>query len=271
MSGQMNSHVERRESARSLWRSLLVAVALFGISQAASALDLQLKGKTALITGSTAGIGYATAEVLLKEGADVIINSRRQESCEKAAASLKASTGRAPKFFVGDMSKAEETTRLAKEYPNVDILINNVATFIPKEFLQSTDDDWQKIYDTNVMSGVRLSRAYLPRMKQQNWGRIIFISSESALQIPTESIHYGMTKAAEIAVARGIAESVAKTGITVNSILPGPTRDPRTRASPTSRNAWARTAWKKQNRSSSTPAAPLRSSSVLRDLKKSRR
>jgi len=226
INGHMNGHPYRLERAPSLWRSLLVAAALVAFSQAGFALDLQLKGKTALITGSTAGIGYATAEVLLKEGADVIINSRRRESCEKAVASLKASTGRAPKFFVGDMSKAEETTRLAKEYPNVDILINNVATFIPKEFLQSTDDDWQKIYDTNVMSGVRLSRAYLPRMKQQNWGRIIFISSESALQIPTESIHYGMTKAAEIAVARGIAETVAKTGITVNSILPGPTRDP---------------------------------------------
>src|SRR5262249_38254830 len=187
------------------------------------------------ITGSTAGIGYATAEVLLKEGADVIINSRRKESCEAAVASLKAKTGRAPKYFVGDMSVAAETTRLGKEFPNVDILINNVATFIPKDFLSSTDDDWQKIYDTNVMSGVRLSRAYLPRMKQQNWGRIIFISSESALQIPTESIHYGMTKAAEIAVARGIAEraaargtaeSVAKPGITVTSTPPGPPRDP---------------------------------------------
>ena len=225
-SGETNGIAGGVAPFRSLWRSLLVAAALLAFSQASFALDLQLKGKTALITGSTAGIGYATAELLLKEGADVIINSRRLETCEKAAASLKAATGRAPKFFVGDMSVAAETTRLAKEYPNVDILINNVATFIPKEFLQSTDDDWQKIYDTNVMSGVRLSRAYLPRMKQQNWGRIIFISSESALQIPTESIHYGMTKAAEIAVARGIAETVAKTGITVNSVLPGPTRDP---------------------------------------------
>ena len=211
---------------RMLFRSLLLAAALFGFSQAGLALDLQLKGKTALITGSTAGIGYATAETLLKEGADVIINSRRKESCEAAVASLKAKTGRAPKYFVGDMSKAEETTRLAKEFPNVDILINNVATFIPKEFLSSTDEDWQQIYDTNVMSGVRLSRAYLPRMKQQNWGRIIFISSESALQIPIESIHYGVTKAAQIALARGLAEECAKTGITVNSILPGPTMDP---------------------------------------------
>jgi NAD(P)-dependent dehydrogenase (short-subunit alcohol dehydrogenase family) len=204
----------------------LVALSMLCLAQPGFALDLQLKGKTALITGSTAGIGFATAKALLNEGADVIINSRRQESCDKAAAELKAATGRMPKIFVGDMSKAAETDRLAKQYPNVDILINNVATFLPKEFLQSTDEEWQQIYETNVMSGVRLSRAYLPRMKQQNWGRIIFISSESALQIPTESIHYGMTKAAEIAVARGLAETVAKTGITVNSILPGPTRDP---------------------------------------------
>jgi NAD(P)-dependent dehydrogenase (short-subunit alcohol dehydrogenase family) len=205
---------------------LLIAIALIGFSNAGLALDLQLKGKTALITGSTAGIGYATAQALLKEGADVIVNSRNPANVDKAAAALKAATGREPRKFVGDMSKAADIDRLVKEYPNVDILINNVATFLPKEFAQSTDQEWQQVYDTNVMSGVRLSRAYLPRMKQQNWGRIIFISSESALQIPTESIHYGVSKAAQIAVARGIAETVAKTGITVNSILPGPTRDP---------------------------------------------
>ena len=207
-------------------RPLLLAAALVAFSQVTLALDLQLKGKTALITGSTAGIGYATAQALLKEGADVIVNSRNQANVDKAAASLKAATGREPKKFVGDMSKAADIERLVKEWPNVDILINNVATFLPKEFDKSTDAEWQQVYDTNVMSGVRLSRAYLPRMKQQNWGRIIFISSESALQIPTESIHYGVSKAAQIAVARGIAETVAKTGITVNSILPGPTRDP---------------------------------------------
>ena len=211
---------------RPLLRSLLLAAALVGLSQAGFALDLQLKDKTALVTGSTAGIGYATAQALLKEGADVIINSRNKESVDKAAATLKATTGRAPKTFVGDMSKAADTERLAKEFPNVDILVNNVGTFMAKEFSQTTDQEWLQIYETNVLSGVRLARAYLPRMKQQNWGRIIFISSESALQIPVESIHYGMTKAAQIAVARGLAESVAKTGITVNSILPGPTRDP---------------------------------------------
>jgi NAD(P)-dependent dehydrogenase (short-subunit alcohol dehydrogenase family) len=204
----------------------VMALAFLAFAQTSLALDLQLQGKTALITGSSAGIGYATAQSLLKEGADVIINSRNPANLDKAAASLKAATGREPKKFVGDMSKAVDIDRLVKEFPNVDILINNVATFLPKEFTQSTDQEWQQVYDTNVMSGVRLSRAYLPRMKQQNWGRIIFISSESALQIPVESIHYGVSKAAQIAVARGIAETVAKTGITVNSILPGPTRDP---------------------------------------------
>ena len=207
--------------------ALLVAtMVLLGAARPAAALDLQLKGKTALVTGSTAGIGYATAAALLKEGADVIINARSQESVDKAAASLKAATGRAPKSFVGDMGKADDTARLAQTFPNVDILVNNVGTFLPKEFAKTTDEDWETIYQVNVLSGVRLSRAYLPRMKQQNWGRIIFISSESALQIPIESIHYGMTKAAQIAVARGLAEDCAKTGITVNSILPGPTLDP---------------------------------------------
>lgn len=157
------------------------ALLLGGTPRGGVAMDLQLKGKTALVTGSTAGIGYATAKALLQEGAQVIINARTQESVDKALASLKATTGRTPLSFVGDMSKAEDATRLA--------------------------------------------RHYLPGMKQRNWGRIIFISSESALQIPVESIHYGMSKAAQIAVARGLAESVAKTGVTVNSVLPGPTRD----------------------------------------------
>jgi NAD(P)-dependent dehydrogenase (short-subunit alcohol dehydrogenase family) len=206
--------------------ALLFAALALCTTHAGVAMDLQLKGKTALVTGSTAGIGYATAEALLKEGADVIINARSQESVDKAVASLKAATGRAPQSFVGDMGKADDTARLAKAFPNVDILVNNVGTFMGKEFAKATDEDWETVFQVNVMSGVRLSRAYLPRMKQQNWGRIIFISSESALQIPVESIHYGMTKAAQIAVARGLAEDCAKTGVTVNSVLPGPTLDP---------------------------------------------
>ena len=202
-----------------------VMVLSTAIPRSGSTMDLQLAGKTALVTGSTAGIGYATAKALLKEGAQVIVNARTQESVDKAVASLKESTGRTPLTFVGDMSKAEDAARLAKAFPNVDILVNNVGRFISKEFTQTTDQDWYETFELNVMSGVRLARYYLPGMKQRNWGRIIFISSESALQIPVESIHYGMSKAAQIAVARGLAESVAETGVTVNSILPGPTRD----------------------------------------------
>jgi NAD(P)-dependent dehydrogenase (short-subunit alcohol dehydrogenase family) len=207
------------------FKVLAALVVLSLTAGAVQAMDLQLQGKTALVTGSTGGIGYGIAKVLLKEGAQVIINGRTQQSVDKAAASLKQATGKAPLGFAGDMSKAEDTSRLAKTYPDVDILINNVGRFMPHEFTQSTDQDWYETFDLNVMSGVRLSRLYLPRMKQRNWGRIIFISSESALQIPVESVQYGMSKAAQIAVARGIAESCARTGVTVNSILPGPTLD----------------------------------------------
>ena len=203
----------------------LVVIAMLAGVRSAVALDLQLTGKTALVTGSTGGIGYGIAKVLLREGAQVIVNGRTQESVEKAAASLNAATGKLPLLFAGDMSKADDIARLAKAFPNVDILVNNVGRFLPHEFVQSTDQDWYDTFDLNVMSGVRLSRYYLPGMKQRNWGRIIFISSESALQIPIESVQYGMSKAAQIAVARGIAESVARTGVTVNSILPGPTLD----------------------------------------------
>ena len=191
----------------------------------AQGMDLQLQGKTALITGSTGGIGYGIAKVLLAEGAEVIINGRTQQSVDKAAASLKQATGKMPRGFAGDMSKAGDIARLGNAFPNVDILVNNVGRYLPREFTQSTDEDWYQTFDLNVMSGVRLSRIYLPRMKQRNWGRIIFISSESALQIPLDSVQYGMSKAAQIAVARGIAEGCAHTGVTVNSILPGPTLD----------------------------------------------
>src|SRR5580698_10441330 len=205
---------------------VIVALALLSVTAGAvQAMDLQLQGKTALITGSTGGIGFGIAKVLLAEGAQVIINGRSQESVDRAAALLKQATGKTPLGFAGDMSKADDIARLARAHPDVDILVNNVGRFIPHEFTQSTDQDWYQTFDLNVMSGVRLSRVYLPGMKQRNWGRIIFISSESALQIPVESVQYGMSKAAQIAVARGIAEGCAKTGVTVNSILPGPTLD----------------------------------------------
>src|SRR5580700_5010950 len=207
------------------FRVFMVLAVLALTAGMAQAMDLQLKGKTALITGSTGGIGYGIAKVLLNEGAQVIINGRTQATVDKATASLKQATGKAPLGFAGDMSKADDIAQLVKAYPTVDILINNVARFAPHEFTQSTDQDWYETFDLNVMSGVRLSRAYLPAMKQRNWGRIIFISSESALQIPVESVAYGMSKAAQIAVARGLAETCAKTGVTVNSILPGPTLD----------------------------------------------
>nr|HEV2701177.1 SDR family NAD(P)-dependent oxidoreductase [Steroidobacteraceae bacterium] len=211
-----------RAAAFKLFTVIAVLLLASGVVRA---MDLQLQGKTALITGSTGGIGYGIAKVLLKEGAQVIVNGRSQQDVDKAAATLKQATGRTPLVFAGDMSKADDIARLAKTYPDVDILINNVGRFMPHEFTQSTDQDWYETFDLNVMSGVRLSRLYLPRMKQRNWGRIIFISSESALQIPVESVAYGMSKAAQIAVARGIAEGCAKTGVTVNSILPGPTLD----------------------------------------------
>ena len=214
-----------RRSAALLWSSVAVATWM-SLAPAARAMDLQLEGKTALITGSTAGIGYATAKRLLSEGAQVIINGRTQQSVDRAAAALASATGHRPLEFAGDMSKAEDIERLTRAFPRVDILINNVGRFIPKDFEKTTDEDWYRTFDLNVMSGVRLSRYYLPGMRARNWGRIIFISSESALQIPVEGVAYGMSKAAEIAVARGIAEGVARTGITVNSILPGPTLDP---------------------------------------------
>jgi NAD(P)-dependent dehydrogenase (short-subunit alcohol dehydrogenase family) len=206
--------------------SALALAASAWLATSASALDLQLQGKTALVTGSTSNIGYAIAQGLLREGAQVIINARNPQAVQQAAASLKASTGHEPLTFVGDMSKPEDIERLTRTFSSVDILVNNVGQMNAKPFEKSTDQDWLDTFNLNVMSGVRLSRAYLPGMRQRNWGRIIFISSESALHIPVESVHYGMTKAAQIAVARGLAEGLAGTAVTVNSVLPGPTRDP---------------------------------------------
>jgi NAD(P)-dependent dehydrogenase (short-subunit alcohol dehydrogenase family) len=205
-------------------RQLLVFLVLFSLAGQSRALDLELDGKQALVTGSTAGIGYAIARALLEEGADVVINGRSQESVDRAIVSLQRETGRAPSGFPADMSTAEGTRAIFDAFPEIDILVNNVGTYGPSAFEESTDEDWYRLIDLNVMSGVRLSRLYLPGMREQDWGRIIFISSESAYHIPPDSIHYGMTKAAQIAVARGLAEATAETGITVNSVLPGPTR-----------------------------------------------
>jgi len=187
-------------------------------------MDLNLTGKLALVSGSTAGIGFAIASTLAQEGARVIVNGRSQSSVDDVVAQLKAETGSDVQGFAGDLSLAASADELARRYPEVEILVNNLGIFEPKPFEEIPDADWQRFFDVNVLSGVRLARLFLPAMRRANWGRIIFISSESGLQIPSEMVHYGVTKTAQIAVARGIAESVAGTGITVNSVLPGPTK-----------------------------------------------
>jgi len=188
-------------------------------------VDLQLTGKQALVSGSTAGIGYSIAEALAREGARVIVNGRTEAAVERAVAQLCSVSGpNAAEGFAGDLSTAAAAEALVRRFPDVEILVNNLGIFEPKPFEEIPDADWQRFFDVNVLSGVRLARLYLPAMRQRNWGRVIFISSESALQIPSEMIHYGMTKTAQLAVSRGLAEAVAGTGITVNSVLPGPTR-----------------------------------------------
>jgi hypothetical protein len=187
-------------------------------------VDLQLSGKVALVTGSTAGIGYAIAAALAREGARVIINGRTQRGVDAALAKLAPIAAIAARGFAGDLSTETAALTVAQEFPDVDILINNLGIFEAKPFEEIPDADWRRLFEVNVLSGVRLARLFLAGMRRRDWGRIIFISSESAVQIPIEMIHYGMTKTAQLAVARGLAEAVAGTGITVNSILPGPTR-----------------------------------------------
>ncbi|WP_445372085.1 SDR family NAD(P)-dependent oxidoreductase [Methylomonas sp. HW2-6] len=187
-------------------------------------MDLKLTNKLALVTGSTAGIGYAIAAVLAGEGARVIVNGRSKTSVDAAVTAISSTVGGTILGFVGDLSTAEAAEALTKQYPNIEILVNNLGIFEPKPFEEISDADWMRFFDVNVMSGIRLSRLCLPAMKSANWGRIIFISSESGVQIPAEMIHYGVTKTAQLAVSRGLAEAVAGTGITVNSILPGPTK-----------------------------------------------
>jgi NAD(P)-dependent dehydrogenase (short-subunit alcohol dehydrogenase family) len=187
-------------------------------------MDLQLKGKIALISGSTAGIGHAIATALAREGARVIVNGRTPKAVDAAVTAMKSAAGGDVMGFAGDLSSASVAEKLVQQHPQVDILVNNLGIFEVKPFEEISDDEWKRFFDVNVLSGARLARLYLPFMRKRNWGRIIFISSESGMQIPAEMIHYGMTKAAQIAVARGLAEATAGTGITVNSVLPGPTR-----------------------------------------------
>jgi len=187
-------------------------------------MKFDLSGKTALVTGSTAGIGHAIAKGLAASGASVVINGRSQAKVDTAVAKLaEAIPGAKVRGVAADVSTAVGCAALTTALPEVDILINNAGIFEPKGFFDIPDEDWSRFYEVNVMSGVRLARAYMPGMLKRNWGRIVFISSESALNIPKEMIHYGMTKTAQLAVSRGLAEMTKGTAVTVNSVLPGPT------------------------------------------------
>jgi NAD(P)-dependent dehydrogenase (short-subunit alcohol dehydrogenase family) len=188
-------------------------------------MNLDLTNKRAIVTGSSAGIGFAIAKGLAEAGAAVVINGRKPEALDAAKARLVAAVpGAKVDAAVADLATAAGVKAFVAQARDTDILVNNLGIFAPKPFLEIDDADWQLFFDTNVMSGVRLSRHYLPKMLERDWGRIVFIASESGVNIPVEMVHYGMTKTAQLAISRGIAESVAGTGVTVNAVLPGPTR-----------------------------------------------
>lgn len=187
-------------------------------------MDFGLNGRTAVVTGSTAGIGFGIASVLAAEGARVVVNGRTEARVTAALERIRQRVQSADLLGVaGDLGNAAGVEAFLKQVPEADILVNNLGIFEIKPFTEISDADWLRFYEVNVLSGVRLTRHYLPAMLKKNWGRVIFISSESAQHIPAEMVHYGMTKTAQVAIARGIAESVAGTGVTVNSVLVGPT------------------------------------------------
>jgi NAD(P)-dependent dehydrogenase (short-subunit alcohol dehydrogenase family) len=187
-------------------------------------MKIDLSGKTALVTGSTAGIGYAIAKGLAASGAEVVLNGRSKARVDEAVGKLAKEIPAAKiRGIAADVSTAAGCKELVAALPDVDILINNAGIFEPKNFFEIPDEDWSRFFEVNVMSGVRLSRAHLPAMLKRNWGRVVFISSESALNIPTEMIHYGTTKTAQLSISRGLAKLTRGTGVTVNSVLPGPT------------------------------------------------
>jgi NAD(P)-dependent dehydrogenase (short-subunit alcohol dehydrogenase family) len=188
-------------------------------------MNIDLTGKTAVITGSTSGIGFAIAQGLATSGARVILNGRKDDRVRAAVAKLlESAPGADVSGVTADLATAEGVTTFLSTVADADILINNLGIFEPKPFLDIPDADWLRFFETNVLSGVRMSRAFLPKMLAKNWGRIVFISSESALNIPPEMVHYGMTKTAQLAISRGLAEMTTGSGVTVNSVLPGPTR-----------------------------------------------
>ncbi|SMD20692.1 SDR family NAD(P)-dependent oxidoreductase [Lentzea albidocapillata] len=185
---------------------------------------MDLSGRTALVTGSTAGIGFAAAEGLLKAGATVVITGRTEERVAEAAGRLSAHGD--VRGVAADLATAEGAADLIGQVPDVDVLVNNLGIYGAKPVFEIDDAEWQRYFDTNIMSGVRLARHYTPRMVERGWGRVIFVSSESSVFTPTEMVHYGMTKTAQLAISRGMAQEVKGTGVTVNSVLPGPTLTP---------------------------------------------
>jgi len=187
-------------------------------------MDLKLNEKTALVTGSTAGIGLEIARALAVEGAKVFVTGRAQDRLDAAVADIRASGGEKIEGVLADAATADGAAAILEAVPAVDILVNNLGIYEMKAFVDISDEDWLHLFEVNVMSGVRLSRGYFPGMLERDWGRVIFISSESGLAIPGEMVHYGMTKSAQLAVARGMAQQTKGTGVTVNSVLPGPTR-----------------------------------------------
>jgi NAD(P)-dependent dehydrogenase (short-subunit alcohol dehydrogenase family) len=188
-------------------------------------MELKLENKLAFVSGSTAGIGFAIAKALAGEGARVVINGRSEKRVQEAISAIRAAVPKAGlEPLVADLGQAAGVADAVKRFPEADILVNNLGVYVPQAFEKISDADWLSMIETNFMSGVRLSRHYLPRMKAKNWGRIIFISSESAVNIPVEMIHYGVTKTMQVALARGLADTTAGTGVTVNSVLAGPTR-----------------------------------------------
>jgi len=187
-------------------------------------MNLELDDKLAMVTGSTAGIGFAIAEALAMEGAKVIVNGRTEARVKHAVDKIKSAGAKSEVLgLAADLGTAAGAEHAVARFPEVDILVNNLGIFEPKPFEEIPDSDWLRFFEVNVLSGIRLSRHYLPIMKKKNWGRIIFISSESGVQIPAEMIHYGMTKTAQLAVSRGMAETTVGTNVTVKTVLPGPT------------------------------------------------
>jgi NAD(P)-dependent dehydrogenase (short-subunit alcohol dehydrogenase family) len=183
-------------------------------------MDLQLKNRKAIVTGGSAGIGLAIVKTLLAEGASVVVPGRSQAKLDQALPGNDAAVQK----VVADLGTAEGAATLISAAPDADILINNLGIYEAKAFTEISDEDWLKIFEVNVLSGVRLSRHYFPRMLAKNWGRVIFISSESGVMTPPEMVHYGVTKSSQLAISRGMAELTKGTGVTVNAVMPGPTR-----------------------------------------------